>query len=122
MESGSAWIVDAFGCDPTRLRSTEALVQVFRALVAELDLHPLRDAVWQQFPGAGGVTGFLLLTESHVACHTFPERRLATFDLYCCRPRPEWPWAARLRDLISATRVTVRRVERGIEMAGIEME
>jgi len=116
MESGAAWIVDAFRCDPMRLRSTEALVRVFWALVAELDLHPVRDAVWQEFPGEGGVTGFLLLSESHVACHTFPERRLATFDLYCCRPRPEWPWARRLRDLISAERVSVRRVERGIEM------
>lgn len=115
MEGGSAWIVDAFGCDPTRLRSTGALARVFEALVLELELHPARDAVWHEFPGAGGVTGFLLLTESHVACHTFPERRLATFDLYCCRPRPEWPWAERLRELLRAERVSVRRVERGLE-------
>jgi S-adenosylmethionine decarboxylase len=115
MDGGCAWIVDAFGCDPSRLRSTDALLGVFRALVQELDLHPVREAVWQQFPGEGGVTGFLLLTESHVACHTFPERRLATIDLFCCRPRPEWPWAARLRELIRAERVNVRRVERGVE-------
>lgn len=115
MESGSAWLVDAFGCDPVRLRSPDALALVFSTLVEELELHPLRDAVWQRFPGAGGVTGFLLLTESHVACHTFPERNLAAFDLYCCRPRPEWPWDERLRELIGAERVRVCRVERGIE-------
>jgi len=33
-----------------------------------------------------GVTGLLLLTESHLACDTFPERGFASFNLYCCRP------------------------------------
>jgi len=32
------------------------------------------------------VTGLLLLTESHLACDTFPERGFASFNLYCCRP------------------------------------
>jgi S-adenosylmethionine decarboxylase len=116
MEGGSAWIVDAYGCDAELLRSTDALERVFTALVADLGLHPVREIVWQRFPAPGGVTGFLLLSESHVACHTFPERAFAAFDLYCCRPRAEWPWRARLAELIRAERVTVRLVERGGEL------
>lgn len=115
MESGSAWIVDAYGCSPERLKSETALGAVFAALVEELNLHPVRPAVWQRFPDPGGVTGFLLLTESHIACHTFPERGLAAIDVYCCRPRPEWPWAERLAELLGAERVTVRRLERGVD-------
>ena len=55
----------------------------------------------------------LLLQESHLACHTFPERGFAAFDLYCCRPRPEWPWAERLSEILSAARVEIRRLPRG---------
>jgi S-adenosylmethionine decarboxylase len=117
MEGGSAWIVDAYGCDAELLRSTDALERVFVALVADLGLRPVRDVVWQRFPAPGGVTGFLLLSESHVACHTFPERGFAAFDLYCCRPRDEWPWVAQLSRLLGAERVTVRRIERGSELA-----
>jgi S-adenosylmethionine decarboxylase len=116
MESGSAWIVDAHGCDAELLRSTAALERVFAALVLDLGLHPVREIVWHRFPGPGGVTGFLLLSESHVSCHTFPERRFAAFDLYCCRPRREWPWAERLAELVSAERVSVRRLARGDEI------
>jgi S-adenosylmethionine decarboxylase len=112
-EPGGVWIVDAYGCEPERLRSQDALGGVFLMLVRDLALRPVRDTVWHSFAGAGGVTGFLLLQESHLACHTFPERGYAAFDLYCCRPRPEWPWAERLRELLGAARVEIRRLPRG---------
>ena len=106
-------MVDAHGCDPERLRSTDVLETVFARVVGELDLHPARDPLWQVVPAPGGVTGLLLLTESHLACHTFPERSFAAFNLYCCRPRDEWPWAERLRDALGAREVSVRKIVRG---------
>lgn len=111
--TGEALAVDAYGCDAARLRSSEALSAVFDAVVGELALRPLAPARWHAFPGAGGVTGFLLLAESHLAVHTFPERGFAAFDLYCCRPREPWPWSERLAALLGASRVTVRRLVRG---------
>jgi S-adenosylmethionine decarboxylase len=105
--------VDAHGCDPEPLRSPEVLRRVFDRIVAELDLHPLSDPLWRVFPGEAGVTGLLLLSESHLACHTFPERGFAAFDLYCCRPRGAWPWPERLAEALGARRVFVRELERG---------
>jgi len=58
------------------------------------------------------VTGLALLTESHLACHTYPEFGVATFNLYCCRERPAWDWEARLSELLGASRVSVRRLTR----------
>ena len=60
MEHGRAWVVDAFGCDPERLRSREALGEVFSALVRDLSLRPLASPAWHAFPPPGGVTGFIL--------------------------------------------------------------
>jgi len=113
MEPGRAWVVDAFGCDPDRLRSTGALGEVFAALVRDLALRPLAAPTWHAFPPPGGVTGFVLLSESHLAVHTFPETAFAAFDLYCCNGRPEWPWAQCLASHLGATRVRVRRLARG---------
>lgn len=44
---------------------------------------------WHRFPdGAdgqpGGLTGMLLLAESHVALHTWPELAAVTLDVYVC--------------------------------------
>jgi S-adenosylmethionine decarboxylase len=59
------------------------------------------------------VTGLALLTESHLACHTYPEHNFATFNLYCCRERTEWNWAEKLTEFINAEQITVKRIERG---------
>jgi S-adenosylmethionine decarboxylase len=110
---GAEWIVDAYGCDPGRLCSSVDLVRLFARVVEEMDLHPTNEAVWHVFPGAGGITGVLLLSESHLTCHTFPERGFAALNLYSCRPAREWPWGERLKEALGAARVTVRAVPRG---------
>ena len=111
---GTEWIVDAHGCDPSSLALVrEPSDRLFARIVDELGLHPVGEPVWHVFPGQGGITGVLLLSESHLACHTFPERGFAAFDLYCCRPSQEWPWAERLADALGAAEVRVRSVPRG---------
>ena len=95
MSLGTEWIVDAHGCDPSALRSSTTLVRLFARIVEEMDLHPTSEAVWHVFPGQGGVTGVLLLSESHLTCHTFPERGFAALNLYSCRPAQAWPWISR---------------------------
>lgn len=111
--TGTEWVVDAHGCDPDTLRSRAVLDALFRRVVEEVGLQAVGSAVWHEFPGEGGITGLLLLTESHLACHTFPERGFAAFNLYCCRPREDWPWAERLGSVLGAQRVFVRRLTRG---------
>jgi len=110
---GTEWVVDALGCDPARLRDRLLLQSLFDRLVAELALMPTAAPIWHSFPGPGGITGLLLLSESHLACHTFPERGFAAFNLYCCRPRSEWPWAVRLSEMLGAREVDVRVLRRG---------
>ena len=110
---GTEWIVDAHGCDPSLLRCSATLGRLFDRIVHELVLHPVAEPVWHVFPGAVGITGVLLLSESHLACHTFPERGFAAFDLYCCRPSQPWPWEERLAEALGAGRVHVRSLPRG---------
>lgn len=110
---GTEWIVDAHGCAPALLRSSVTLVRLFARVVEEMDLHPTSEAVWHVFPGPGGITGVLLLSESHLTCHTFPEQGFAAFNLYSCRPAQEWPWVERLKEAIGATDIRVRSFTRG---------
>jgi S-adenosylmethionine decarboxylase len=115
---GLEWLVDAHACDPAALRDAARLEAVFQACVAELGLHPLGPARFHAFPGPGGVTGMLMLSESHLTCHSFPELGYAAFNLYCCRQRPDWPWAERLQGLLGAADVQVRRLERPMRSRG----
>ena len=113
MNVGVEWFVDAEGCRAELLRDVPTLRRLCEQVIADLDLHVVGEGVWHPFPTPGGVTGLFLLTESHLACHTYPETGIATFNLYCCRARPRWPWREKLRHLLGAGRVTVRSATRG---------
>lgn len=114
---GTEWLVDASGCDAGALRDAELLAKLFDRIVEELNLKVTGHALWKQFPPPGGVTGLVLLTESHLACHTYPEFGIATFNLYCCRTRPAWPWTERLSEMLGAQRVDVRVVVREVALS-----
>lgn len=109
---GTEYMVDAVGCRPERLGDRAFLKAMCDRILRDLDLHAVGDGWWHQFPPPGGLTGLYLLTESHLACHTYPETGVATFNLYCCRDRRVWPWELRLREEFGATGVTVRAFDR----------
>ena len=82
------------------------------ALLAEpqslraLCLRAVRDAgltpvgeLFHHFGAGLGVTGVVLLAESHLAVHTWPELRAATLDVYVCNLSADnGPRAERLQD------------------------
>lgn len=111
---GVHWIIDATGCDPHSLRDAAVIRSLLDRIVADLDLHPIGDVLLHPFPGEAGITALWLLSESHLAVHTFPEIASASLDLYCCRPRPPFDWRGALAAHLGARRVSVRSMERGI--------
>ena len=112
MTLGTEWLTDASGCDAHALADSERLRAVFSRVIKDLDLHVVGEIAWATFPHPGGVSGLALLSESHLACHTYPEFRAATFNLYCCRNRAAWPWEKMLAEMLGATEVHVRVFER----------
>ena len=80
---------DLYGCacDPRLLADAQALARLGRSAVADAQLALVAERFhafppWQDH--AGGVTGALLLAESHLALHTWPERGGVTLDVYVC--------------------------------------
>lgn len=130
MNAGGEWMIDAEGCSPERLRDQKTIQRICDRIIADLDLYVIGQPMWHTFPEPGGVTGLYLLTESHLACHTYPEIHLATFNLYCCRPRSRWDWEDHLSEMLGAADVRVRYSARGSsqtdfntpEMLAFEME
>ena len=112
MPLGTEWVIDAGGCKPDALSDIEQLKAVFDRIIHDLGLNVLGEIAWHQFDHPGGVSGLALLSESHLTCHTYPEFRAATFNLYCCRNRDSWSWESTLKELLGATEVNVRVFER----------
>jgi S-adenosylmethionine decarboxylase len=76
---------DLAGCDTARAAMTDPAALRIACLdaVRTAGLTPVGE-LFHRFPTPGGVTGVVLLAESHLAVHTWPELRAATLDVYVC--------------------------------------
>ena len=75
------------GCSAALLTDLENLSTLCRNATNDAKLT-IVDEKWHVFPDwdgqPGGITGTILLAESHLAIHTWPERRGVTLDVYVC--------------------------------------
>jgi len=110
---GQEWLVDASGCDAASLKDARALAALFEELVVALQLHVLGTPQWHTFGGPGGITGLAMLSESHLAIHTFPEHRYAALSLYSCTTRAPPDLEGIVRRHLGCERVFVRTFSRG---------
>jgi S-adenosylmethionine decarboxylase len=109
---GQEWLIDASGCDAGILKDPARLGGLFEELVVTLKLKVVGAPQWHVFPAPGGVTGLALLSESHLAIHTFPEHRYAALSIYSCKPREPLDFLSLLKRHLAASSVTLRAVPR----------
>jgi S-adenosylmethionine decarboxylase len=74
-------------CEAAWLTDAQRLGDWCLAAVQAVGLRPVNQ-LFHSFPagtqGAGGVTASVLLAESHVSLHTWPQQRAVTLDVYVC--------------------------------------
>jgi S-adenosylmethionine decarboxylase len=79
---------DLSGCDPAApwMTDPDALAALCRSAVAASALQGVAE-LFHRFDPAdaqSGITGVILLAESHLAVHTWPELGGVTLDVYVC--------------------------------------
>ena len=75
-----AW--DVYNCNPDSISFVPEIKQVLNDIVKELKLSKVNES-FKQFEPIGA-TGFILLEESHVSIHTWPEHQFAAVDIFSC--------------------------------------
>jgi len=119
-------IADLYNCQKRELLvSSQHLRELCVKACRDVGLTVLGDHFYQ-FDGAdgtqlGGSTGAVVLAESHLAIHTWPERNSATLDVYVCNytsdntAKAEEVYAKLIRAL-KPSDVLVERVQRGRDL------
>lgn len=109
---GRQILAEYYGCDPAALqdaRRVEALMQE-SARQARMTIV---ESVFHQF-SPYGVSGAVIIAESHLTIHTWPEHRYAAVDLFTCGKEgdPEAAFSC-LRIGLGATHHSVSEMKRG---------
>lgn len=86
---GHHYIVEASGCDPKTIGSVERVQQIL-VKAAEIAGAHVWSISFSKFPPSG-VSGVVVISESHISTHTWPEVGYAALDIYTCgsHVRPE---------------------------------
>ena len=80
---GNHGLLDLYGCDEAILKDEGRLKTALVAASQAAEATILTEH-FHTFGGAGGVTGVLLLAESHISIHTWPEHHFAAIDAFIC--------------------------------------
>ncbi len=90
MTFGVHLLFDAYNCDSTKLADKEQLHKILQDLPKKLDMHTISDEMVVEVgplneKDPGGISGFVMIAESHISFHTFPARGFVTADVYTCQ-------------------------------------
>ncbi|WP_035055769.1 adenosylmethionine decarboxylase [Andreprevotia chitinilytica] len=105
-------LLDIYGIAAARLSDGQMLEQSLRTAADAAGATVL----FAHFHGFGeglGVTGVLLLAESHISIHTWPEHGFAAVDIFMCGQTQPETAATAIVECLGAERVTQRPLQRG---------
>lgn len=117
---GRHLLVEYGGCDGAIL-DDQRTVEVLMRAAAEAAGATIVTSTFHQF-APQGVSGVVVVQESHLSIHTWPELGYAAVDFYTCGDCE--PEAAHrfLKEALGASEYELIRVERGIGRVGAAME
>lgn len=70
------------GCPSDLLESAETLKRILNEVISEADLNKVGETFHQFEPA--GATGVIVLAESHLSAHTWPEHGTVAVDIFTC--------------------------------------
>lgn len=81
---------DGYNANPELLSNREHLTKLLSEIPSKMSMHTICEPVVVEVgelneKDPGGISGFVMIAESHISYHTFPKRGFVSADVYTCQ-------------------------------------
>lgn len=106
-------LIEYYDCDRKVLENS-SLIEKYMLSAAKLAKATIVESVFHTF-NPWGISGVVVIEESHLTIHTWPEYKYAAVDLFTCGNTIK-PWTAFefLEEKLNAKRTDITEIPRGV--------
>ena len=116
-------IIEGRGGDWHKLQDLPALYELLDTLPGRINMTKIMPPIVTRYVGVTpedwGISGFVMIAESHISVHTFPERGEVSIDVFSCKEFDPAKACDNLIEAFGLTEVETCVLRRGLEY-GVE--
>jgi S-adenosylmethionine decarboxylase len=111
-------IVDGHGGDPDQLSDENVVRVILDEVPGIMGMSKITQPMVLRYTGSKpedwGVSGFVMIAESHISMHTFPERGLIWADVFSCKDFDAAPILEEIKTRFSLREMDVQSIPRNL--------
>ncbi|PZC44770.1 MAG: S-adenosylmethionine decarboxylase [Chloroflexi bacterium] len=112
-------IIDGYKADFKKLSDKTVVYDFLNMLPEEIKMTKLIEPQVYLYKGNKkedwGVSGFVLIAESHISVHTFPDREYINIDIFSCKKFDSYKSEKQAKDFFNIGKIKSVTLERGID-------
>jgi S-adenosylmethionine decarboxylase len=112
-------IIDGYGGDPNQLSDENVVRVILEQYPDMMGMTKITQPKVLEYRGTKpedwGVSGYVMIAESHISMHTFPERGLVWADIFSCKDFDAELVLADFKQRFRLESLEVRTLERNLE-------
>ena len=112
-------IIDGYGGDPDQLSDENVVRVILDQYPGMMGMTKITQPKVLEYRGTKpedwGVSGYVMIAESHISMHTFPERGLVWADIFSCKDFDAEPVLEDFKRRFRLQSLDVRTLERNLE-------
>ena len=117
-------IVDGYYCNQQALSDSKGLMNFLGTFPEIISMNAISEPQVQEYHGSKsedwGLSGFVLIAESHISVHTFPEKNFVNVDIFSCKTFDVYSSVEVIKKQFRTGRIQHQVLSRGLEYLTLE--
>ncbi len=116
---GTHLMLDGYGCNRQLLEDISSIYDFLSEYPAQIGMTKIMPPYVFRYdaknPEDWGISGFVLIAESHISIHTFPEKNYLSLDIFSCKEFDSDQAISYVSDLFAMQKSEIKLLDRGLE-------